>query len=154
MKKLTKEQAAYIAGFLEGEGCFFISCPSRRASDGKLSLQPLIRTGQKDPDPLTYILKATGLGNISYCVRDSGFSSYTHVIYGRENIISFVKVIFPYLKSLRVKKRAWCVYRMAKLLGNRGYYITDANYEAKLKIYKIWETTRRGKRAQKVGKVK
>ena len=156
MKVLTKEQAAYIAGFLEGEGSFYINRSKRKSSSGRFtSIIPRIQTGQQDATPLRYILEVTGVGHISYNPRKSDWRnpSYRHLVTGRRHVISFVKAIYPYLKAPRTRKRARCVYQMAKLLNSPGTnHVTNRKYEARMKIYKTWKTTVRPRRIK--GKVK
>ena len=156
MKKITKVQAAYIAGFLEGEGCFTINPQSSRPLSGnRVNLIPRILTSQKDLTPLTYLLQSTKVGSICYRLKNGSPKSsiYTHQIKGRQSLMDFIRAIFPYLKSPRTKKRAWCVYQMAKLRDSKGRKIvTDKNYKSRMKIYKIWKTTQRPRRIK--GKVK
>ena len=152
MRKLTRWQTTWIAGFLEGEGSFVISYQAKKLSDGRSNFRMRISTGQKDPIPLNYILKTTGIGYLNYKEksREIGSFSYHHQINKRQDIIDFIKAIYPYIKSPRTRKRAWCVYRMANLINCNGSNerITDDNHKSRIKIYEIWKTTRRPRRTK------
>ena len=148
MRKLTDGQIGYIAGFYEGEGCFAIINVTREKSNGDLRhhLRPFVGATQRDPIPLLYILETTGLGNVRYRKGNppSGNPSYRHGCVSRSEILDFIKLIYPYLKSPRTRKRAWCVYHLTKLLNNRTEFpVTKENQQSRARIYKIWGTTRR-----------
>ena len=145
MRKITEAQVAYVAGFYEGEGTFCIVEDSNHKHR-----HPTISAGQENIEPLVYILKVMGLGRIT-----SGHSpKYRHSVSGRQSMMDFIKMIYPYLRSRRTKKRAWCVYHFAKLLNEHGRNngVTGKNLESRNGIYKTWKTTVRPRRIK--GKVK
>jgi len=152
MKKMTAVQAAYIAGFMEGEGSFFISKRRKGSLSGRLS--PHISVGQKKPGVLVYLQGIVGIGYVHYISRSSGFNRdpyYRYTITGHRSIKDFVRAIYSHLRSPRTRKRAWCVYQMAKLINPSGKHFTKKQYEARMKIYKIWEVTRTQKTQKRLG---
>lgn len=133
IKRITQEQKAYVAGFIEGEGSFVLA--KSRAHD------PRISTGQKNKAPLVYIQGLFG-GTIHYRPKTN---AYLHRLLKSEDLITTVKSIYPYLISSRAKRRAWCIYKMAKLLGKRGikHRISSSEQEQREEIYRVWNSTRR-----------
>ncbi|KKN34179.1 hypothetical protein LCGC14_0796330 [marine sediment metagenome] len=60
MRKLTKVQAAYLAGMVDGEGCISI-LRARKATQGHSSVFRIVST---DKAVLDYLLEITGLGYV------------------------------------------------------------------------------------------
>ena len=91
MKKITKAQAAYIAGFFDGEGC--ICCADMQGV-------PRLRVTlvQQNPEALYKITKLLGCGNVHYKHTQHcyGHPSYVWCLYGKTNLLWFIKLILPY----------------------------------------------------------
>src|SRR5690349_10022826 len=58
--KISKEQWAYLAGFMDGEGC--ITFPRGRPTSH--TLRPRIRIPQTDPRPIAYLHKTFRVGRV------------------------------------------------------------------------------------------
>ncbi len=100
MNKLTKEQAAYIAGIVDGEGYLRLSEHDNRVSGH-------IRVGQKDIRLLFWLKETTGVGNIRRAKSSkvkNGFFYLWNLSPAKEQIL-FLKEIIPYLvlKSTEAK---------------------------------------------------
>lgn len=135
MRDITNEQAAYIAGFLEGEGSFFIS---------EQHHQPVISTGQKELRILRYIESLTKVGTISYRPK---LKAYYWRISNKEELISLIERILPFFVGKRSAKRASCVLEMSKLRRQRSInqyrMASSRNLFQRTRVYADWTKTRR-----------
>lgn len=103
LRKLTPEQAAYIAGFLDGEGTIGVKRPCK----GMPYCKVYITISQKTPEVLRWIKKVTGLGYVREVRQKRPIAGdgrmwlwYTN---GRETTIAFLKQVKPY--SIVKRKR-------------------------------------------------
>lgn len=100
----TATEAAYIAGFFDGEGC--ISLTNRGAVKVTIS--------QKIVDPLDFIQETLGAGSIYYANKRE---SYRYYLGGRPLVISFLEQTLPYLIVKREKAEAYLEYLKGKYRG-------------------------------------
>lgn len=91
MNTLTVAEAAYIAGFLDGEGS--ISFKHRKKIDYRISIYQL------DPTPLLWIQEITGVGSMMKpnSLQHFGRQVWMYRIYGRFNCTKFLTPLMPYL---------------------------------------------------------
>lgn len=140
MRKISDEQAAYIAGFLEGEGSFGIDNPEDR-------WRARVTVGQKSPQVLNYVREVTGLGYVRKTiphVRNAWGTerspTYYWVLNHRKEVRPFIRRMLPYLINKRTRLRAKCVLHMVGLRIKYGRGHPKKIKEAK-KLYRIFETT-------------
>lgn len=108
MKKVSKIDAAYIAGFFDGEGC--ISIRDIRKAGGHVR----ITFSQKPPKVLYEIQKIIGFGTISKL--PTGCHHYTFSC--KKRAMEFIQLVLPYA---RVKKEQLNVgLEICKLIGKPG----------------------------------
>ena len=140
MNEITNEQAAYIAGFLEGEGSFIITCPNG-------NFQPKVVTAQKLPKVLNFMQAITGIGKMVYRPARKGKSSiHFWRVASKEEVMDLIRRVYPYFIAPRTKKRAWCVFRSMELRGSMlsgRPHISNRNTEKRQELYETWNTTRR-----------
>jgi len=146
MKKISDEQAAYLAGFLEGEGCFFVANPRKQRN-------ALVSVNQKSPEVLHYIQEITGVGHIERRIRSprppsswevGGNPIYFWRTHKQKEVIPFIRRILPYLINKRTRKRAKCVLYLlrSRVKYNRnGRKNLPRKVEREARLYKIFETT-------------
>ena len=92
---MTREEAAYIAGFFDGEGS--IGLYRRKTPVGHDCFLYLVNFAQKQPAILHQIKNILGLG----AVRKKSVDQHGLTINGRKNIIRVLEDLLPFL---RVKK--------------------------------------------------
>lgn len=90
-KQLTKTQAAYIAGILDGEGCITLS------RSGKY-LRPLVSVVNTKKELLEYLVTSTGLGKVLVSKRPSKTSNipYRWQIWSKQSSLFLIQVL-PFL---------------------------------------------------------
>jgi len=108
MNRVTKTQAAYIAGFFDGEGC--VSTKSNRNS------HPRITLAQKDRGVLDYIVEILGYGEVYKnsrilidIMRINSKSCQTH----------FIKLVLPY--SVVKRSQLEVALKLLDLVGSGSY---------------------------------
>ena len=146
--KVSQSDLGYIAGFLEGEGCFHISHPrGKKYKDPQVYL-PVIMATQKDPEALVFMKNLLGFGRLSYKEKNGRKQTPIHLYHvkDRESILKLIKMIYPHIKSRRIKRRAWGVYHMAKLKRTKVGLprLTDREKRNRRRVYRIWNKTRDG----------
>jgi hypothetical protein len=97
MKTLTVEQAAYIAGFLDGEGYF--ACRYREgAVVGRYYAHYVITVCQKRPAVLYWMIEVTGVGRVGKRKRSDGSPlSPMLSITGKDKVVGLLSQILPYM---------------------------------------------------------
>lgn len=93
MNKILATEAAWLAGFFEGEG-----------SVGVYNNQPRLSIGQhyRSVDTLERVLEITGVGAIHGPYRvDSGSPICGYQVTKLHDVYSMIKVIYPYLLTRR-----------------------------------------------------
>jgi len=125
MKKISKTDAAYIAGFFDGEGCFL-------ARTSLNCYSPAVAVVQKYPNILYWIQRTLSLGRIHKM--SSGSSKLQITI--SSDIIEFIKLISPYLKIKKEQSDVLldlCKLRMKKGTGIR---LPNKNLNTRMKLAK------------------
>jgi hypothetical protein len=97
MNTLTETEKAYIAGFVDGEGCISIARQKKFRSIS-LSYSLVFTITQADKTVLEYICSILGIGKIYW----NGSSKSYQLIFPPKNTIDVLSLILPYL---RVKKK-------------------------------------------------
>lgn len=122
MKRISKTDIAYIAGFFDGEGCISIA----------MSKHIRISISQKFPGVLHYIKNLLGYGKVVPTYKNR---AYQFKIYGRDNYKKFIQTILPFSK---VKKEQLKVgLELLALLGKPGWpRITEANLNHRRRLNK------------------
>lgn len=118
MSRLTDKEAAYIAGFIDGEGWFGVSRRVRKWADGEgVYLRPVGSVSQKIRAPLEWIAERTG-GSISVGKRDKW--EPVHQLRFHSGVLRWlIPEVMPYLL---VKKR------QAELVLQ---FLTECRYQGK-----------------------
>lgn len=97
VNKLSDTDAAYIAGFLDGEGS--ISLNKSHKNDGRTPSYSLsVKITQNDRNVLDWIKVTVGMGTI--CTHSYRSNQWTFRSY---RVIDFLKQIYPYLKVKRIQ---------------------------------------------------
>lgn len=135
MKRISKTDAAYIAGFFDGEGCITcVKIKSKKNKNKKQSPRLRIQLAQRDPYILLKITKLLKYGRISQ-KKSSG--NYVWYLNSRLNLTHFIKTVLPY--SVIKKKQLEVGIKFLKLLGEgcgAGYPISKSNLTKRLRLHK------------------
>lgn len=111
MRSISSEQAALLAGFLEADGSFIISSMRKKYYGVRIAVT------QKERTTLATLERMVSIGYITK-MSPHGVSinpQYRWIINNSQDIISLIQKIWPHLFTSRTKKRAWCVYQIAKI---------------------------------------
>lgn len=115
MKKISQTNAAYIAGFFDGEGCI--------CTVGSSKCHLSISIGQKFPNILYHIYKIIKLGRVrkhNHYTRPH--TTYNLTITNRKQVKNFINLILPY--SLIKKKQLEIGIKLITLVKNSGIHLT------------------------------
>ena len=103
MTQLTKEQKAYIAGFLDGDGCINAQIIKRPDYTLQFQIRVTLTFFQKTKRHwiLLQLQKLLKLGTIRK--RNDGMSEY--VIVGKESVKKCLHLLYPYIRLKKVHTR-------------------------------------------------
>jgi hypothetical protein len=103
MTQLTKEQKAYIAGFLDGDGCINAQIVKRPDYTLQFQIRVTLTFFQKTKRHwiLLQLQKLLKLGTIRK--RNDGMSEY--VIVGKESVKKCLHLLYPYIRLKKVHTR-------------------------------------------------
>src|SRR5262252_6131202 len=105
---MDETERAYLAGFIDGEGCF-----SSGLKHGSYC-RPKIGITQLDPTYLLWLRDELGFGNINYVRGSAGPNIHTRFIVNRPGHIKIIiRLVYPYLRQK--KPQARIVWDMLKL---------------------------------------
>jgi len=120
MKKVTETQAAYIAGFFDGEG--HVSSSRGRTRIG---------LSQKNSRALRYLQQILGVGY----VYKSRKWDHRYRIYVKEEVLAFIQLVQPYCIVKKEKLRIG--YRLALLTQKPGTNrLTSTSYQLRFRLAK------------------
>lgn len=130
----TTQELAYVAGFIDGEGCLSIG------ANGSVSIG-IVNTSKCTLD---FVLKVLGTGVIQDRKQIVNKRQYVYRAYG-ENCMNIIKVILPYLIEKKDQALLLVEYRQQDRRihkpGQRGTFMNPSKpqYITKLKELKKYE---------------
>lgn len=138
MRKLTKEEAAYIAGLVDGEGTISIS-KNKNNSPGSYSI--VLRIYNSNIDMLNFVKEKTELGSVkpNQLTKKWEGRNFKQVFKWQifaNDMRTFLPQIIPYLiskKEIAKLVLEWLTRYGRKKLG--GYYFTDEDREWRINTY-------------------
>ncbi len=118
VKELSREEAAYIAGIIDGEGT--ISLTRKHRGEHR---QLMVSISSTEPPLLKYVLKVIGAGRITNkCTyRDNHTPSVTYAISNRQ-ALAVLEQVRPYLKTYKVKRAELILHSYIRLTPRNGKY--------------------------------
>lgn len=140
----------YIAGFIDGEGCFSISVGKHKTLKRRLEIRPEfdIELRADDKEILERILITIGCGKI-YDQSYERYGWFPHAKYKITSTKDMVNYLFPFLDKYPLQAKKSQVYKYFKeivLMFSRKEHLTDRGLE---KIIKLREKIRKiGKKAR------
>lgn len=124
-RTLSKEEAAYLAGVVDGEGT--ISLSRRHRNDNR---QLVISIANTERELLEYIQQIVGVGRITNkrTVRANHTPSATYVIENRQ-ALSLLEQIAPYLRTYKTKRAELVIRDYLRLTPRNGKYSATLHKE-------------------------
>lgn len=121
---MDKLAAAYIAGVMDGEGCFYVERFATARSPIGFQYRIIATVTMCDFDTIDFICKATGK---NHRVRTLPSGRTAYVIDWRNSIAyDFIKAISPYLRGKKEQAK-WCLHFNETLAPGRGRTYTEAH---------------------------
>lgn len=118
VRNLSPEEAAYVAGLIDGEGT--ISLTRKHRNEYR---QLMVSISSTERPLLAYVLKSIGAGRITNkCTyRDNHTPSVTYAISNRQALAVLEQVI-PYLKTYKAKRAQLILRHYIRLTPQNGKY--------------------------------
>ncbi|MEX2165315.1 MAG: LAGLIDADG family homing endonuclease [Sulfuricaulis sp.] len=118
VKKLSPEEAAYIAGLIDGEGTIALT----RKHRGEYR-QLMVSISSTEPPLLKYVKKAIGAGRITNkCTHQANHTpSVTYAISNRQ-ALALLEQVRPYLKTYKAKRAHLILRSYIRLTPRNGKY--------------------------------
>ena len=118
VKILSAVDAAYLAGFIDGEGTITLSRKHRNENR-----QLAITISNTERQILEFCLKAIGAGKITNkrTTKSHHTPSFTYAIYNRQ-ALTLLEQIEPYLRSYKVKRAKLILENYITLTPRNGRY--------------------------------
>ena len=121
VSRLTPEDAAYIAGLVDGEGT--VSLLRKHRHDNR---QVVVSISSTERCLLDYVLKTVGAGRITNkrTYSDKHAKSVTYTITNRQ-ALDLLKQIAPYLKSYKAQRTTLLLDHYIRLTPRNGRYTPE-----------------------------
>jgi hypothetical protein len=132
---MTKEQAAWLAGYIDGDGCICLTYGGKKGSRYRTAR---IVIDSCDPELLDHVAEITGMGNLITKKKtiDHHRQARSWRLSGMSNVLSILEEIHPYMRCAVKKARATMLLSEWKNCTPRnGVYSAEAknrkqNFEA------------------------
>ena len=133
VKKLSPEEAAYIAGIIDGEGTISLT-RKHRGEHRQLS----VSISSTEPSLLKYVLKIIGAGRITNkrTYQANHTPSVTYAISNRQ-ALAVLEQVRPYLKTYKAKRAELILRSYVRLTPRNGKYTQTLLGERDIFIEKI-----------------
>lgn len=120
-KALKPEDAAYIAGLIDGEGTFTLS--RKHKSENR---QLCVSISSTEADLLNFVLSKSGVGKITNkrTARTHHSNSYTYSVYNRQ-ALSLLEQTEPFLKSYKRSRAAIILRDYLSVTPRNGKYSAE-----------------------------
>jgi hypothetical protein len=106
-KKLLPEELGWVAGYLEGEGCFQLA-KSHERKDGSIYRIPIVNVGCTDLDALLKLQAYTGLGVVRGPYTDPKHPNwkpkYTWRVSRNRDAVYLMELVLPYMCTRRAQQ--------------------------------------------------
>ena len=124
---MKNTEAAYIAGLMDGEGCFYIERFATARSPIGFQYRVIATITMCDKATIEYVAKLTGKNFRTRKMLKSGRIAYT--IDWRNGIAGdFIKSILRYLQNKK-EQAEWCLRFNKEVTPGRGRTYTQAHFE-------------------------
>ncbi|MEO7761992.1 MAG: LAGLIDADG family homing endonuclease [Casimicrobiaceae bacterium] len=120
-KRLTDDQAAYIAGLVDGEGTVTLSAEHRGERR-----RIVVSISNTELPLLTYVLEAAGVGKITNkrVTKPDHTPSFAYRVTSRQ-AIALLAQIHPFLRSYKAKRAELALAQYVVLTPRNGKYSKD-----------------------------
>ena len=98
INNLSKEDASYIAGLIDGEGCLSLLSQEYGSHEG-MSITPSIQVAMASEKTIDYLVKKTGLDKKSerFHEKENLKNQWVYRLHSRKDVLSLLTQISPYL---------------------------------------------------------
>lgn len=122
---LSKEDAAYIAGLVDGEGTITLTRKHRNENR-----QICVAISSTERNMLEFVKSVTGVGKITSkkTTQDHHKTSYAYYVSNRQ-ALGLIEQIFPYLRSYKKKRAALVLKDYLRLTPRNGKYTPGMTQE-------------------------
>lgn len=127
-RKLACDEAAYIAGVIDGEGT--ISLSRRHVTDNR---QLVISISSTERELLAHILRVVGAGRITKkrTYRASHAPSFTYAIDNRQ-ALALLEQVTPYLRTYKARRAHLVLCEYVRLTPRNGKYTPAQHQERQI----------------------
>lgn len=133
VKKLSPEEAAYIAGLIDGEGT--ISLTRKHRGEHR---QLMVSISSTEPQLLKYVHQTIGAGRITNkrTYQANHTPSVTYAISNRQ-ALDVLEQVEPYLKTYKAKRAQMILHSYVRLTPRNGKYTSAQLKERDIFIEKF-----------------
>lgn len=133
IRKLSTEDAAYIAGLIDGEGTITLTRKHRNENR-----QICVAISSTEREMLEFVMEVTGIGKITNKKtalkhHTPSFTFYT----SNRQALGLIEQILPYLKSYKKKRAALLLKDYIRLTPRNGKYTPEMTEERKAFIKSV-----------------
>lgn len=123
--KLSKEDAAYIAGLVDGEGTITLTRKHRNENR-----QICVSISSTEREMLEFVMEVTGIGKITgkKTTQKHHSPSFTFTTSNRQ-ALGLLEQIFPHLQSYKKKRAALALKDYLRLTPRNGKYTPEITQE-------------------------
>ena len=115
----SRNDLAYIAGFIDGEGCFTIGFYNASKGRGRYHKAVLL-IAQKSKDILVWIQATLGIGNSSIYLRKT--TGVYYLRYQGKHVETIAKLLYPYFRVKKLQAETVIKFSKLKKKLNGCYY--------------------------------
>lgn len=136
VRMLGREEAAYIAGLIDGEGT--ISLSRKHANDNR---QLVVSISSTESTLLRYALATIGAGRITSkrTYRTNHAPGFTYVIENRQ-ALALLEQISPYLRTYKARRAALVLENYVRLTPRNGKYTSVLRREREVFVATFLDT--------------
>lgn len=118
MNVTWKEAIAWVAGLVEGEGCFYLSTP-------RPNRHPRFEMAMCDEDTIRHAFNIIKLGNVSGPHKTKGKDQWTWSMSYTPDVVGFMYLMYPWMRERRKQKieeliSLWKTTPILKKKGRHG----------------------------------
>jgi hypothetical protein len=139
LRKMTKEEASYIAGFIDADGC--IAIQRAKSYSGRFEFNFALRliAVNSNLDVLNWIKETTGVGHIYLLSEERKHKSNWKAVHrytaSTKEAVGVLQQIVPYMK---VKKER-AELAIAFCLSKNGNYRDEESYNKQYSVFNIFK---------------
>lgn len=124
---MKNTEAAYLAGLMDGEGCFYVERFATARSPIGFQYRVMVTITMTDKRTIEYICNLTGKNFRTRKKKDNRRTAYT-VDWRNSIAYDLLKIMLPYLQNKK-EQAEWCIRFNETLAPGRGKTYTKDQFE-------------------------